>query len=101
MRISSLLAVAALASFGLAQSPLQTLTGGTNQGNVGGGIYFDLQVHTTVTFTQWEFYTGLNTPAGTGTLDIFVGPTTYVGNVTNPALWTHVASVTGQVGPNQ
>ena len=40
MRKLALLAVVTFATIGMAQSPLLTLTGGTNQGNVGGGIYF-------------------------------------------------------------
>lgn len=97
----TLLVVLALSALGTAQSPLRTLTGGTNQGNVGGGIYFDLQINTTVTFTQIDFLCGANTTAGTGTLDVFLGPTTYLNNVINPALWTYVGTVTASVGPSQ
>lgn len=88
-----------LASLGLAQSPLNTLTGGTNQGNVGGGIYFNLQINTTVTITQIDFRCGANTVAGTGTLDVYLGPTTYENNIANPAAWTLV-STTGAVTVN-
>ena len=45
----SLLVAAGLAAFSGAQSPLVTLTGGTNEGDIGGGIYFDLQIRATVT----------------------------------------------------
>ncbi|MCC6783709.1 MAG: hypothetical protein IT457_12775, partial [Planctomycetes bacterium] len=51
MRTLTLLSALALSAAALAQSPLNTLAGGTNQGNVGGGIYFDLQINTTVTIT--------------------------------------------------
>lgn len=75
-----------------AQSPLLTLAGGTNLGNVGGVVYFDLQVLTTVTITQLDFYCGSLTPAGTGTLEVHLGPTTYVGNTLDPSLWTLIGS---------
>ena len=40
MRISASLAFLALVSATAAQSPLTTLAGGTNQGNVGGTMFF-------------------------------------------------------------
>lgn len=89
-----LLALVALSSLCVAQSPLNTLTGGTNSGNIGGGIYFDLQVTNTITINQIDIRCGANTVAGTGTMDIYLGPSTYVGNVTNAALWTLVSSTT-------
>ena len=82
----------ALATLGFAQSPLNTLTGGTNQGNVGGGIYFNLQINRTLTINQIDFRCGATTVAGQGTLDVYLGPSTYEGNITNPALWTLVSS---------
>jgi len=100
MRKLALLAVTLLATVGVAQSPLITLSGGTNQGNVGGGIYFDLTVNTTITINRIDFLCGANTVAGTGTMDVYLGPTTYVGNVTNPALWTLVASAAVPVAPS-
>lgn len=87
-----LLALSTIATVAVAQSPLVTLTGGTNQGNVGGGLYFDIQVNTTITITQISTLCGANTVAGTGVLDVYLGPSTYLGNVTNPALWTLVSS---------
>ena len=93
MRKLAFLAVTALASAAFAQSPLNTLVGGTNSGNVGGGIYFDLTINTTVTFTRIDYYSSVaTTPAGNSTCDIYLGPPTYVGNVTNLALWAPVAS---------
>jgi hypothetical protein len=93
MRNLAILALSALASTALAQSPLNTLTGGTNGGNVGGGIYFDLTVNTTITLTQLSFRTGGVTAAGSNAfVDIYLGPSTYVGNVTNAGLWTLVGS---------
>ena len=93
MRKLAILALSALASTALAQSPLTTLTGGTNGGNVGGGLYFDLQVNTTVTLTQLTFLTGAATAAGSNAfVDIYLGPSTYLNNVTNASLWTLVGS---------
>ena len=57
-------------------------------------------VNTTVTFTQIDFRCGGTTVAGSGTLDIYVGPSTYFGNVTNPSLWQYVATVTANVAPS-
>jgi hypothetical protein len=95
-----------LVASSLAQSTLSTLTGGTNSGNSGGGMYFDLQVHNTITITQIDCLTGSPTPQipasntptpGPSVLEVWLGPTTYVGNVTNPSLWTPVATATGNV----
>jgi len=103
MRILTVLAMAAMATSALAQTTLSTLTGGTNQGNVGGGVYFDLQVNTTITITSLNFQVGANTVAGTNAfVDLYLGPSTYLNNVTNPGLWTKVgstapATVTGGV----
>lgn len=89
----AILALSALASTAIAQSPLNTLTGGTNGGNPGGGIYFDLQVNATVTLTQLTFQTGAATTAGPNAfVDIYLGPSTYLNNVTNAGLWTLVGS---------
>lgn len=86
-----------LASLATAQSPLVTLAGGTNQGNVGNNVYFNLQILQTVTISQIDFLCGANTIASAnGILDIYIGPTTYVGNELNAALWTQVAT-TGPV----
>ncbi|MBL8724571.1 MAG: hypothetical protein JNK49_11020 [Planctomycetes bacterium] len=98
-----LLALSTLTTLAVAQSPLVTLTGGTNQGNAGGGLYFDLQVNTTVTINQISVRTGsaTTTPTtGTSVMEVWLGPSTYVGNVTNPTLWTLVTTGTGTVGPS-
>lgn len=96
----TLFTLSALTSLCVAQSPLVTLTGGTNQGNVGGGIYFDLQINSTVTITQISTLCGANTVAGAGTMTVFLGPPTYVNNVTNPALWTAVSTANATVAPS-
>ncbi|GAB4146988.1 MAG: hypothetical protein Fur0037_15130 [Planctomycetota bacterium] len=95
MRRLPILAATALAATALAQSPLTTTFTGTNQGNVGGAIFFDLQVNQTVTFTQFDINCGTGAPVGTpGTLQVWMGPTTYVGNTSNPGAWTQVSSGT-------
>ncbi len=95
MRNLAILAVTALAAVSVAQSPLSTLVGGTNGGNIGGGLYFDLTINTTITITQLDFRTGGATVAGTNAFtDIYLGPSTYLGNVTNAALWTLVGTTT-------
>jgi hypothetical protein len=82
-----------------AQSPLATLTGGTNQGNIGGAVYFDLTVTSTVFVTRIDFLCGSSTFAGTGLIDVHLGPPTYVGNTNNPAAWTLAGSATAAVAP--
>ena len=92
MRNLTITAMLALATPAFAQS-LSTLTGGVNQGNIGGGMYFDLTVNTTVTLTSLSFLTGANTVAGTNAfVDVYLGPNTYLNNVTNAGLWTKVGS---------
>jgi hypothetical protein len=75
-----------------AQSPLVTLSSATNEGNVGGAIYFDLQINTTVTLTRIDFLCGTLTVAGTGALDVYLGPTTYLNNLNGLAPWLLVGS---------
>lgn len=100
MRSLSVLLCSTLAATALAQSPLTTFATTNNQGNAGGGLYFDLQVNSTVTINRIDSFSGLNASiAGTGTLEVWIGPTTYVGNVTNPALWALVGSGTGTIVP--
>ena len=92
--MQKLVAALAVASIAAAQSPLTTLTGGTNQGNTGNNIFFDLTVNSTITITQIDFLCGANTVAGTGGgLEILLGPTSYVGNTLNSALWTPVVTL--------
>lgn len=95
------IACCGIAAAAFAQSPLVTLNQGGNQGNEGGGVYFDLTVNTTITINAFNFRagnTGAN-PSGSvnmGQLGIWLGPTTWVGNVQNMSLWTQVAQT--QVG---
>jgi hypothetical protein len=98
-KLASILLLAALAS---AQSPLTTLSGGTNYGNVGNNIFFDLQINQTVTISRIDFLCGAGTTASAaGVMEVWIGPTTYVGNTVNAGLWTMVAT-TGPVtvGPS-
>ena len=92
----SVLLCSSIAAGALAQSPLVTNPPliPNNQGNIGGGIYFDLTVgpqNITVTDLAW-----VPAALGAGTtmdgMDIYLGPTTWVGNVTNASLWTLVTS---------
>ncbi|MCB9887311.1 MAG: hypothetical protein H6838_17610 [Planctomycetes bacterium] len=96
MRNSLLLSLSLSLACGLAaQSPLSTGLAANNQGNNGGGLYFDLQINTTVTLTQIDSWVGTNgLTAGNLALELWLGPTTYVGNVTNAALWTAVETAT-------
>jgi hypothetical protein len=85
---------ASAATLGLAQSPLTTAFAGGNSGNVGGGLYFDLQILTTVTLTQIDINSTL--AAGTAlNFEVHLGPTTYVGNTASAALWAPVATASG------
>lgn len=105
MRKLATLALATLSSAALAQSPLSTLNGAAlanNGGNVGGGLYFNLTVSTKITITNLSYFVGTATAANsTSSVDIYLGPATYVGNVTDPSLWTHVGSTAPQQVPGQ
>jgi len=105
MRKLATLALATISSVALAQSPLSTLNGqalANNGGNVGGGLYFNLTVNTKITITGLSYFVGTATGLGAmSSVDIYLGPATYVGNVTDPSLWTHVGSTTPQSVPGQ
>jgi hypothetical protein len=93
MRVFSCLATLALGSLVIAQSPLTTTFTGANLGNAGGAIFFDLTINTTVTIHQIDFNSA--SAAGTaGSLNVYLGPPTWVGNTANSALWTLIASGT-------
>src|SRR5205814_1645861 len=58
----------------------------------------DLQVNQIVTINQIRFFCGANTLASSaGTLTLYLGPTTYVGNTlaASQNLWTAVATASG------
>jgi hypothetical protein len=66
-----------------------------NQGNVGGGVYFDLVVNQTVTLQSLTYVASESTTGTTSWVNVFVGPSTWVGNVgTNPGPWLLVAATT-------
>ncbi|MBK8097783.1 MAG: hypothetical protein IPK26_11790 [Planctomycetes bacterium] len=97
----SLLAVLATSSVALGQFSLPTLSQGGNNGNQGGGIYFDLEVINPITITQIDFLCGATIiqggvtvplPPGVGNFDLYMGPGSYLGNATNPAQWVLVTS---------
>jgi hypothetical protein len=101
MQRLALLAAIAASSLAFGQSPLVTHTAGGNNGNQGGGIYFDLQVNQTLTISQIDFRCGdtiiqggntIPLPAGTGFFDLYMGPGTYLGNATTPSQWVLVTS---------
>jgi hypothetical protein len=98
MRYLAIATIAAFAATATAQTTLNTgLTAG-NQGNVGGGLYIDLQVNNTLTITSinhWLNVGSTTTPFnGNVSWELWLGPSTYLGNVTNPSLWTKVGQTT-------
>lgn len=101
MRLQAILALPALAF--AAMAPAQTLTlaaTGTNQGNVGGGIYFDVTFNTTVTINSINYTASTASAAGNSSFNLFVGPSTWVGNVAvNPGVWTLVGTTTPVMQP--
>ncbi len=81
-----------LVGLSLAQSPLQTNLVTVNQGNLGGGLYFDLEVRTTVSISAIDCWAGtLGTAAGPLLLEVWLGPTSYLGNLGSAALWSPAA----------
>lgn len=92
MRIRFALALAALAYTASAQTLTTGLTP-NNGGNIGGGLYFDLTVNTTITLTSLDCWVGAATTATTAaSWELWLGPSTYVNNVTTPGLWTKVGT---------
>ena len=74
-----------------AQSPLVTTYGFNGGGPAGGQLLFDLSVQTTQTVWRLDVHSG--SPPGTaGTVEVYLAPTTWVGNETNPNAWTLAAS---------
>jgi hypothetical protein len=101
MRKLAILAFATLAASAAAQTTLSTGLTAANQGNVGGGLYFDLQVNNTLTITSintWLNVGNATTPFNANvSWELWLGPSTYVGNVTNPGLWTKVGATVPQL----
>ena len=87
MRIlSSLAAIVGLSALAFAQSPLTTTFANNNGNASGGAIYFDLDVLDPAGITIFNL--DINTSAGFGSIDIYTTPTTWVGNNSDPTLWT-------------
>lgn len=91
-KLAVLLASTLAVSLGAQCTPATVTTNlsGGNQGNTGGGIYFDITVNSPIRITDINFRAGPTGSGGTSQMRIWMGPTTWVGNVTNPALWTEV-----------
>jgi hypothetical protein len=75
----------------ISQSPLTTNVLSDNAGPVGGCVYFDLTVRSTLTITSFDVNTF--SPLGTsGSLMVFVGPATWVGSSKVGSEWVNVSS---------
>ncbi len=94
LKLSDLLSFA-LGAAVVAQSPLQTNLTPGNQGSLGGGLYFNLQVHSTVSITRLDTWVGgTGTVPGSLAMEVWLGPSTYLGNLTTPAMWGPIATAT-------
>ncbi|HEX5054684.1 MAG TPA: hypothetical protein VFZ65_23110 [Planctomycetota bacterium] len=94
MRLHPLVAALCAALPAGAQSPLAMPFGSNNGLGIGSQIYFDLHVQhgSGITVTALDVNTG-TTPVGTtGTVEVYAGPASHVGNEQQPANWTLVAS---------
>jgi len=91
MRKLATFALALLTASAVAQTTLSTGLTANNGGNVGGGLYVNVQINNTLTITSLDLWCGGATQATTtAKWELWLGPSTYVGNVTNPSLWTKV-----------
>jgi hypothetical protein len=96
MRILALLLSTSIAAIAHAQSPLTTLFDATNVGGVGGQVFFDLQVNTTITIQG--FALNLNSAVGTaGTIDVFTRNGSYLGQELNAAQWSAAPVASGAI----
>ena len=82
--------LATLATSMAAQSPLTTTFTGSNLGGIGGAIYFDITVNSTVTVTGLDLND--NMFAFPGGVDVWTCPTSRIGQQTNRSAWTLVAT---------
>lgn len=92
------LAAAAWTAAAAAQSPLATIDpfASNNSGSVGGALYFDLVVQTTITIAALD----VNVQSGTGrpaTCALHATAGTYLGNELDPLFWGPPASTGGFV----
>ncbi|MCA8948183.1 MAG: PKD domain-containing protein [Planctomycetes bacterium] len=74
-----------------AQSPLTTAYATTSGGAVGGGVYFDLTVHSGQVITRLDGNYG-QMPGTSGSIDVFVRPGTSAGFEGSSAGWTLAGS---------
>lgn len=81
-----------------AQSPLSLPFGGNNGLGAGSQIYFDLDVVNPagITLTRLDVNCSTTAVGTVGTIEVYIGPSTYVGNELNPAAWT-LAAIGGVV----
>lgn len=84
--VIALLAIASVA----AQSPLAMPFAANNSGTAGWTIFFnlDVQAPTGITITALDANCGTTAVGTVGEIELYVGPTSYVGNVLAPSLWT-------------
>ena len=90
-KISKLIITAALATVVFGQSPLVIPFNSDNAGPVGSCVYFDLIVSQTLTISQLEINT-VSLPGTLGSINVYLGPETWVGKSKKPALWAVVSS---------
>ncbi len=89
------LALATLASAQTFNCPLGQPLTSPNQGNVGGGIYLNLTVNTTITLVNLNYVASDVTAVGNSSFRMYIGPTQWQGNVAvNPGVWSLIASST-------
>ncbi|HEX6812436.1 MAG TPA: hypothetical protein VF384_12480 [Planctomycetota bacterium] len=89
------LVLASVASAQTFNCPLGQPLTSPNQGNPNGGLYFNLTVNVPITFLNLNYVASEVSPTGPSSLNLFVGPSTWVNNVSaNPGPWTLVASTT-------
>lgn len=100
-----LLALLVLTAPAVAQSPLSMpFTGNNGLSTSGAIVFFDLNVlnPSGITITTLDVNTGTSTVGTLGTIEVYTGPTTFVGNEQNAAPWS--LTITGAViaqGSNQ
>jgi len=93
MRILTSVAMLGLTAAAFAQSPLTTTYANNNGNAAGGAVYFDLDVLDPAGLTIFNIDFNCSSAAGTaGTMEVYTTPTTWVGNNSNAAVWSSVAS---------